>query len=252
MSNPKASPTIPVAHRSAITAADVLAVPGTVTTSLQSGGSLATSAMNNKVVAGNTYGRTTATAGTQRTPAGGTLTIRMALAAVTGATFYDIYLSTDADPKFVGRITEAQRAAGCIISAQNTVGGGGTPGAVDVQVAGTGLQSSSTAAQNTAYSLPTPVACDQYQYIDFDIAMTVTPDNTVSPSLAIIPFFYNPRTQTYFAGAVQTLSFGGFSNVYQPMTQRMRIECRGCPNVALVIASIAGTGASVNVDSCLS
>lgn len=54
----------PAAYRSAVTAADVLAAPTVGTTSVVSGGSLSNGqAYNSKVVAGNAYGRTTATAG---------------------------------------------------------------------------------------------------------------------------------------------------------------------------------------------
>lgn len=66
------------------------------------------------------------------------LAARIILPQISGAASWQIFLSTDADPKFVGAITEAQRVAGVVITGQNTSASGGVAGAVDVQVAGTG------------------------------------------------------------------------------------------------------------------
>lgn len=246
----------PVAYRSAVTAADVIAAPGTVTCTKQAGGSCTAGVYSVVVAAGNAYGRTTATNGNvQVTTETTNLTVRAAFAAVTGATFYDIYCSVASAGAalFVGRITEAQRASGIKLTAVNTTGAGGAAGAVDIEVAGTGLAANGgQLAQNTAYSIPaSPVDCSGYQYVDFDLTMSRTGD-IVAPVLKVIPFFLDGLTSTYFAGDVQTLLFGGASGSYQPMQQRLRLECRGNSSMALVVASIAGTGASVTIYSVLS
>lgn len=245
---------VAAAYRSAVAAADVIAAPGTVTCTKQAGGSATAGTYTVFVVAGNTFGRTTATQGnTTITTETTNLTIRAAFAAVTGATFYDIYCSTaGAGALFVGRITEAQRGTGIKLTAVNTTGAGGTAGAVDIEVAGTGLAvNAGQLTQNTAYSIPaSPVDCTGYQYVDFDLTFSRTGDS-VAPSLRVIPFFYNARTLTYQAGDVQTISFGGSSGAFNPNKQRLRVETRGNTGMALVVASIAGTGASLDVDASL-
>lgn len=248
----KPNPQTPLAHRTAVTAADVIAAPGAVTCTKQADGSATAGTYYVKVVAGNTYGRTTATAGnTTVTTETTNLTVRAAFAQVTGATFYDIYCSTDADPKWVGRITEAQRASGILITAVGVTGAGGTAGAVDVQVPGTGLQAATTAVVNTAYSIPTPINCAGYNYVDFDIAPTRSGD-AVAAALTIAPFFGNSRTSTYFQGQAVALEFGGTAAAYNTSKQRLRVECRGMAQVALVVQQIAGTGMNVDVDYTLS
>lgn len=245
----------PLAYRSAAVAADTLAVPGALTTSAVAGGSLPNATYKNKVVAVNAYGRTTASAGADVATSGGNNSVRIAFAQVTGATHYDIYLSTDTDPKWVGRISEAQRATGILITAVGTTGAGGTAGAVDVQAAGTGLQPAASAAQNMAYVVPptgiTDIDTTGYQFVDFLLSWSRTGD-AVASGLTVIPFFKNTRTNTYQQGEPRTLSFGGVAGAVNSNQQRLRVETRGCPAMALVVGSISGTGGSVDVDYVLS
>jgi len=249
------SPRFPKAYRSAIAAADVVAIPGAVTCTKQAGGSATAGVYYTSVVAGNAHGRTTGKAGDVTITTETTnLTIRAAFAAVTGATFYDIYCSRSASAAaalWVGRITEAQRAAGCVITAVGVVGAGGVAGAVDIQVEGTGLQSGTTAAENTAYVLPTGVDCSGADYVDFDLAFARTGD-TAALSATIIPFFYNARDLTYYLGDPKTLFFGGVSGALQSLKQRIRVEIRGNSAAGLIVAKIAGTGASLSIDVTLS
>lgn len=244
--------TTPAAYRSAITAADVIAAPGTVTCTKQAGGSATAGTYTVFVVAGNAYGRTTATQGnTTVTTETTNLTVRAAFAQVTGATFYDLYCSTDsAAAKFVGRVTETQRASGIKLTAVNVTGAGGAAGAVDIEVPGTGLAvNGGQLAVNTAYNIPaSPVDCTGYQYVDFDLSFSRTGDSAAM-GLTVIPFFLNSRTSVYHMGAVQTIAFGGTSGAYSANKQRLRVECRGNSGVALVVASIAGTGASLDIDA---
>lgn len=250
----KVAAAVAAAYRNAVVAADVIAAPGTVTCTKQAGGSATAGTYTVFVVAGNVYGRSTSTQGnTTITTETTNLTVRAAFAAVTGATFYDIFCSTDgAASKFVGRITEAQRGTGIKLTAVNTTGAGGTAGAVDIEVPGTGLAvNAGQVAQNHAYVIPgSPIDCTGRQYVDFDLAFSRTGDS-VAPSLVVIPFFYNARDLTYYAGEAQTIVFGGQSGAYNPNKQRLRVETRGNSGMALVVASIGGTGASLNVDYTL-
>ncbi|MDO8313068.1 MAG: hypothetical protein Q7T25_14130 [Sideroxyarcus sp.] len=247
--------TVAAIYRAAVVAADVLAVPGTVTCTKQATGSCDAGEHTVYVSAGNAYGRTTPTVGnTTVTTETTNLTVRAAFAAVTGATYYDIYCSTDgAAAKWVGRITEAQRASGIKITAVGTTGVGGVAGAVDIGEVGTGIAANAASnAVNTAFSVPaSPVNCSGHQYVDFDVSMTRSGDAVV-PAVTVIPFYYNARTDTYSAGTVTALTFGGAAGVFNPLTQRVRVEARGNAGMALVVASIAGTGASIDVDATLS
>jgi hypothetical protein len=169
-----------------------------------------------------------------------------------GATFYDIYVSTDTDPKWVGRITETQRATGIKLTAVNVTGAGSVAGAVDVEVAGTGLQAAVTAAQNTAYVMPaSPIDVSGFQYVDFDLILSRTGD-AVAPSLTVAPFFLDSLDGIYYQGQPITLSFGGQGGVSNALAQRMRVDARGAAAVALVVLSMAGTGASVTVHALVS
>jgi hypothetical protein len=242
----------PVAYRSAVTAADVLAAPTTSALSAVAGGSLPDGTYKAIVVGINAYGRTVGSTIRNVAISGSNNTVRIPITQLTGATAYDIYCSTDADPKWVGRITEAQRATGIKLTAVATTGAGGTANAVDVEVAGTGLQSGTTAATSTAYSVPaSPVSCVGYRYCGFDISASRTGD-VAALAATVVPFFYNSRTSTYHAGTPVTLTFGGASGVYTPLKQRLLIEVRGNEAVALVFETISGTGASFDVDAVLS
>lgn len=243
----------PASYRSAVTAADLMAAPGTVTTTKLTGvGSLTAAAHKIKVVAVNAYGRTTPTAGSDVTTETTNLGVRAAFAQVTGATHYDIYVSVDADPKWVGRITEAQRASGIIIDAVGSTAAGGAVNSVDIYVEGTGLLAGTTAAVNNAYVIPaSPVDCNNYQYAEFDLTMTRTGDG-VAPTLVLIPFVKNTRTSTWHALAAQAITFGGTTAAYNPNKQRLRVEVRDNSAVALAVAVIAGTGMSVDIDVTLS
>jgi hypothetical protein len=244
------------AYRSNIVAADLCAAPGVLTTSVVNGGGLTTATLyKSKVVGGNVYGRTTGAAGTDRTASSPNLTLRILFAGVTGITFFDIYVSIDTDPKWVGRITEAQRASGIKITAVGVTGAGGTPGGVDVEVPGTGLQSLVTAAENTAYAIPTTIVVQPQtwpkEYVDFDLALSRTGD-AVALSLTVVPFFKNSLDGTYYLGDHKSLVFGGQSGVFQAMQQRLRVELKGHPLVGLLVAKIAGTGASLTIKYSLS
>jgi hypothetical protein len=239
----------PVAYRSALVAADVVAVPGTVTcTKINSVGALTADTYYVAVVAVNAYGRTTAKMGnTTVTTETTNLCIKAAFAQVTGATHYDIYCSTAANPLWAGRITEAQRASGILIDAVGSTATGGAANSVYIYPVGTGLAANTTAAVNTAYVPSTAIDCTGYNYIAFFVTVTRTGD-AVAPALVLTPFFANSRTSTYAAGTPQTLTFGGASGVYTPMVQRINLEVRGCSGVSLVVQSVSGTGTSVSID----
>jgi hypothetical protein len=246
-------PQTPISYRTDLVAADVMAVPGTVTcTKINSVGALTANTYYVKVVAVNAYGRTTPTAGnTTVTTETTNLCIKAAFAQVTGATHYDIYCSTASNPLWCGRITEAQRASGIVIDAVGSTAAGGAVNSVYIYPVGTGLAADTTAAVNTAYVPPAAtIDCTRFNYCAFDVACTRTGD-AAAAALVLTPFFYNSRAAAYYAGTPQTLTFGGATGVYTPMRQRLNVEVRGCEQVVLLVQSLAGTGLSVNIDYTL-
>ena len=242
-------PTIPVLSRSGVVAADLLAGPGTVTcTKLTGVGAMTAGAYYLAVVAGNQYGRSLPQAGnTTVTTETTNLGVRLAFAQVTGATFYDIYATTVA-ATWVGRVTEAQRASGIIINGVGTTTAGGTAGAVDCYAIGTGLGAAAI-TQSTFWNLPAYNAISGvhdtsgYQYCDFDGVCSRSGDS-VAPSIAVCPFFWNATAAAWEPGSPYTPTFGGASGAYGPMTFSARAECRG-RLTTWVVQAIAGTGMSL-------
>jgi hypothetical protein len=246
----------PVLYRNAVVAADVMAIPGTVTCTKLSGvGALTAGAYVVVVAATNAHGRTTGKNGnTAVTTETTNLGVRAAFAQVTGATHYDIYCSVAAAGAalWVGRITEAQRASGIVIDAVGSTAAGGTAGAVDIYAIGTGLAANASNAVNYAYVMPaTPVVCTGKQYVDFEVTASRTGD-AVAMALIVAPFFLNSRLTQYAMGTPVTMSFGGAAGQYNSMIQRLRVPVHGEEAVHLVVLSIAGTGASVAMDYILS
>jgi hypothetical protein len=248
------TPTTPVLYRSNVTAADTLAAMGTVTCTKIAGAGLTGGAYITNVVAGNAYGRGIAKVGSATITTETTnLRINAAWAAVTGATFYDIYCTTVA-ALWSGRVTAAEHAAGVLLSDKSA---GSAPNSVDINVIGTGL-AGSLAVQNTAYSLPTvtsPLPAEVvdttgHQYIDFDCFCSRTGD-AAAPSITVCPFYYDSLAAKWVAGQAYTPSFGGASGAYGSMAFSVRGECRG-RLTALVVQAIAGTGMSLTCYSCLS
>ena len=240
------APQTPTAYRSALAATDTVALPGTITCTKQANGSCTAGTYYVRVTAINAFGRTTAVAGNVTVTTETTnLTVRAAFAQVTGATHYGIYCSRAADPLWVGRITEAQRASGILITAVGVTGAGGTAGAVDIQIEGTGLAATVSNPVNTAYVIPaSPINCTGYSFVDFDLTAARTGD-VVAAALSVQSFFKNTRNDTWYGGQVVALAFGS-------LKQRLRVECRGNAAAALLITAIAGTGMSVEMDAVLS
>jgi len=122
---------------------------------------------------------------------------------------------------------------------------GSVPGAVDVEVAGTGQVAP---VANTAYVIPaTTIETDGYQYVEFDLLFSRTGD-AVAPLLWVTPWYKNSRNSGWYADSPIIPSFGGLSGEYGALKRRLRCECRGSAEMALLVERIAGTGASLDVD----
>ena len=190
----------PVLHRNAITAPDDLDKPATPSlTDVATGGSLlANTTYYVKVTAVNDNGETDASAAASiitAADASDTHQITVSWAAIVGAKSYNIYLSTDADPKYQGNYP----------SSPQTIGTAGT-GAV-------------APAANTAWAEPATadgVDCSSYQFCDFDVKLSIGGTN---PVLSICPIIYDSVDAQWYKGESTHLSEKG--------KYRIRVEARG-------------------------
>ncbi len=248
-----------VAHRAAITANDKIAdfVDASVTIAdngVGTGSLAASTAYYVTAIPGNKYGncKVNTNIDTLTTAAYGDATgsIRATIAQATGAEYYDIFLSTDAAPKWVGRITEAQRAAGDYeITAVGTVaaGGGNPAGTVDINVAGTGIQTSNAVfAQNNAWRPDTVTGIDCSNrvkaYVFVDVTLT---DLRSAPSLNVVPFFKRGNGAYWHQGQLQPVLLVGGSG--QALYQVFEVDVDAFDEMVVLISTLAGQGASVNV-----
>lgn len=250
-----------VLHRNAITSADQVhtLLAASVAASGQAGGSLSISTTYNwEVIPGNRYGSAgiPSASGSGSTATGANTAVRLAWAQVTGADYYDLFLSTDAAPKFVGRVTEAQRATGGLLtvastgSAGCTIGAGGIAGAIDIRVPGTGQQTTaSNFSVNNAY-LPDVVAatnyinCTGFSLVHIQVVFTLT-DLFTAPALTLVPFLYCDGDSFYNMAAPITVNLLGA--VGQSTRQDYVLQCDGASRLVVLIGSIAGNGAACSI-----
>ncbi len=244
-----------ILHRSAIAAADVLALPGTLTLTAvtEAGSTLSNVAYHVLVSAFNRWGPTGVGADPGAITPTASQAINLAFAQVVGADGYDIFLSTSANPLWLGRITEAQRASGGkIISTVGTVTTGGTAaaGSVDLGIVGTGLGSNvNPFAVNNAYTPAAagivPINCAGFSKAHLHVKMAVT-DLRSLPTLVVTPF-YQDQTSTgdWFAGAQQAVTL--LTAAGQVLEQDVVLTVDGATNLAVLVQSIAGQGAAATI-----
>lgn len=240
-------------YRLGITAPDLLSPVLSLTTWAVAGLGPAAATYRVKIVVGNTYGRTTSTQGPDVVTSGGNLTGRITFPPVPGAEFYDVFYSAVADPLWVGRITAAQLAAGCVITEVGTVGAGGVPGAVDVQVAGTGLAVASSFAQNTAYNLDNIPAINTRNHGILSLYVILSNQGyTAIPAVYLTPFYYHSEIGIWIEsqGLTSISQPGGpaltFNSFHLPV--RISIQAGGLLKVA--VAFLPGLGASLDMHVC--
>jgi hypothetical protein len=249
-------------HRSGITAVDK--VPDLANTDLSTADNGAgTGSLNQSTtyyvtaIPRNALGtcKVAATINTQITGAYGANTgsIRLTIPQRTGATHYGIYLSTDAAPKWVGSITEAQRAAGDYeITAVGVVsaGGGNPPGTVDINVAGTQIQTSHPIfALNTAYITAgiTPINCAGYSRAHVLVELTLA-DLRSAPACAILPFLLNQLSTHYCAGEYISLGVSGpLSASGSTLMQDFYLDVDGATGLIVAIGALSGQTATVSI-----
>ena len=211
-------------------------------------GSLTADLHGAAVAAGNALGTAGTTNILTATPTV-SCSLDLTVPQVVGATYYDVFCSTETtDPKWVGRITETERADGCSITAVGTIGavGPGGVGVVNIQVDGTGLASTNAIfVGNNAYIVSgiTPLDCSGYNKVIADASLSIT-DFRAAPALTIIPLFSSDGT-TWYAGAARAMSI--MTSAGHPLNQQFEIDVQGEAKVAILIDSIAGQGLAATI-----
>lgn len=256
-----------ITHRLAVTADDKLAdfTAGDVTIAdggVGTGSLAASTAYYVTACPGNSYGNTKASIipiDTLTTAAYGASTgsIRATIAQRVGAEYYDLFLSTDAAPKWVGRITEAQRAAGGFkVSALGVVeASAGVPaGKVDICCVGTGVATSAAPFNaNNAFVIPTPdntisLTGKSNLCLHFDISLT---DLRSAPTFGYMVMTKNATTGRWvkIAGAGLTLLSGAYSLLSQSATlvAAGNTSVAGASEVIVLLDNMTGQGISIDI-----
>lgn len=149
----------PIAHRTGATAAgDLIAAPTITAAKDATTGVMANAAHKVAVAVGTCYGYSARSDIVAVTP-DLNKSVLVTIPQVVGAESYVLFFSTDAAPKRLCEITEAQRAAGCVCTAVETVTTtGGTAGKVLVKLVGTGAQTTAALYATSTAIAPGKVA----------------------------------------------------------------------------------------------
>jgi hypothetical protein len=211
-------------------------------------------------IPGNRWGPTTALAAdtvTTTNDAVDTHCLACTIAQRQGAEWYDLFLSVDAVPLHVGRVTEAQRATGCEILTEGVVTAGGAAGVVNIGCVGTGVAAGAApfAVNNAFYPANTgivAVSCLGYSkaYIYAQLAVT---DLRAVPSVTLVAFLGNPLVATTwhkvagFVGVDGTALDLDLSAVGDVLCQYGIVEVNGASALKVLVNTIAGHDAAVSV-----
>lgn len=250
----------PITHRSGVTVADKLPAPGLSTQDVVTGGSLnANTTYYLGVSPSSTYGARvpTITSKTTANDSSNTHMIDLGIEQVANAVSYEIFCSVDSAPKWIAKITEAQRAAGCKISSV-----GGTPespsagvaaGTVRIAISHAALGSNESSQTNAtqfgydqSYVMPTPearVQCAGYNYATWHIKFEW--DDLRSTPLLVLVFFAKESGQWSTCG---TLKFPEYAKLYgQIGYQDWEMPVRGATEMCVLVDHISGQGARVTI-----
>lgn len=234
--------------RAGLTAADTITSP-TCVNKLAAGTTditLATTNLYGGISAGTAYGTNACgTLSAAFTPTENKSVV-MTVAAVDGAEFYDLFLSVDAAPKWVGRITEAQRATGIAITAVGVTGASAVgAGKVDIQVVGTGAISTAARFASTVSTIAVgkssiaTIDCTGYRraYVTAEIeggALAAT------PALTIVPFALNVARNRWIPGTPGIVTAGRGA-------EQFVVDVDGEPNFRVGVGGTFTAGATATI-----
>ncbi len=246
-----------------LTTTDKLATPTTPTTAdvTTLGSLLLNTAYYAAVAAGNRYGSIPSAVSSILTTANdgnNTHALRVTIAQVAGAEWYDIFVSTSSTaPLWVARITEAQRAAaGTVVTAVGTVASSGpnAAGTVDVRVIGTGLaQTVAPFITNNAYTPAiaagladvNAINCVGKSKLHLYFKLGVT-DLRSLPTLRIIPFFRNSLVASdWYAGDLLTEQI--LTDLGCGLQQYFVLDVEAHAAVVLLVDTISGQGSGLSI-----
>jgi len=246
-----------ILHRDGIQAADKAIVPTLATkATAATGGALPDATTYYMAVAPGTLfgsaGASNVLSQATAADADHTHSITLTIPQVVGATYYDIFFSVDAAPKWIARITEAQRAAGGFqIQTYGivTAGGGNAAGTILIGVVGTGIQTSNAVfAANNAYVVGaiTGISCVGKSTAYVHVAFALT-DLRSAPSLTLMPVFGSGETveKQYTTAPITAWMMNGA--VGQTQQQVFQIDVAGAAKLYVLIGSIAGQGGAASV-----
>jgi len=247
-----------VLHRNAIAAADKIVdfVAGSVIIANVAGTQgflLANTAHYMTAIPGNRWGPTVPAAIDSVTTTNdgvNTHVVACTIAQAAGAEWYDLFLSTDAAPKWVARITEAQRAAGGEILVLATYTAGASAGVINIGCLGTGIQTTNVVfAQNNAYrpdlGTITAIDCTGRKLLHVMVKLALT-DLRSAPSLSLVPFYQNPLVAADWHMGVR-LPMPLLNDLGQPLECVYALDVSGVAALKLLIGEIAGQGAAATV-----
>lgn len=243
-------------HRLAVTSADFLEPSVTTLANVAStAGALSSNTPYNAAAApGNSSGPGPAgsvVSVTVTNDGASTHRVRLTIPQVTGADFYDIFLSAHAAPKWVARITEDERAAGCVINTDRSVGSGGTAGAVDIGQQGVGNVQTNQAPYNDPDGFARifegsdgfdPIDCAGYS------AAIVTPEiNSTAPdavSSVTLSLWILDDADTFHFVTSRTFTFFDADDKYA--TPVWAVDVYGS-SVVVLVDELHGTEPSIDV-----
>jgi len=243
-----------VAHRADVDAVDKLTGPTLATVAKNDNvtGVMAASEHKAAVAPGNRFGSAGASNIVTITPTVNK-TVDLTVPKVTGADYYDVFYTTDAAPLWVARVTEAQRASGCSITAVGTVtttdGDGWTKsaGKVNIRLVGTGLGTNAAPfTVNNAYNTAgiTAIDCSGYTYAYIYATLTVD-DLRALPTLKIAPLLSS--ASNFFQGS-SVVDLAPGSAAGKPLVQYTTVTLYGAESLAVLVDTLSGEGAVVDID----
>lgn len=244
-----------VLHRSAIAMADKLTAPTLATKAdVATGGALLANTTYYMGISPNTaLGPCTLSnilSQATASDASNTHCIDLTVPQVANAVSYGVFLSSASAPLWVAKITEAQRVAGCKITAVGTVespSSGVSAGVVRIAAVGTGIATSATPfAANNAYVTTgiTGISCSGYQSLAIHVALSLT-DLRSAPSLSLATIFEDDQGSQYLGGIITVPIVNGA--VGQGFNQVFILPVLGAAKVYILVGSIAGQGAACTI-----
>jgi hypothetical protein len=238
------------AHRSNISLPDKLALAAKPTMAdVATGGALAANTNHYSAVsAGNSFGPSGASTVSDvvKTASDGNAThcYDVTVAQLTGAEYYDIFCSIDAAPRWCGRVTEAQRAAGAKITPVGTIespSAGVAGGVVRVAAISTTLDQTTTtrflAANSNAYVTGAVPVIDCSTHRKHFIHVTITRSGVQpgsAPTCSIIPILTSKESPAaVYVAAPLPMSI--LSAAGTPLKQEIEFDLQGAAGVQYLL-----------------